>query len=69
MSVEFLDVVRVSQHVGSRVDYTPNIFFTPGVSVLLIIFLLMFLPSLGVIMILFVLFMDFSCDPIMSVSD
>ena len=26
MSVEFLDVVRVTQHVGSRVDYTPNIF-------------------------------------------
>ena len=26
MSVEFLDVVRVSHHVGSRVDYTPNIF-------------------------------------------
>ena len=25
-SVEFLDVVRVTQHVGSRVDYTPNIF-------------------------------------------
>ena len=26
MSVKFLDVVRVTQHVGSRVDYTPNIF-------------------------------------------
>ena len=25
-SVEFLDVVRVTQHVGSRVDYTPLIF-------------------------------------------
>ena len=25
-SVEFLDVVRTTQHVGSRVDYTPNIF-------------------------------------------
>ena len=25
-SVEFLDVVRVTEHVGSRVDYTPNIF-------------------------------------------
>ena len=25
-SVEFLDVVSVTQHVGSRVDYTPNIF-------------------------------------------
>ena len=25
-SVKFLDVVRVTQHVGSRVDYTPNIF-------------------------------------------
>ena len=26
MSVEFIDVIRVTQHVGSRVDYTPNIF-------------------------------------------
>ena len=25
-SFEFPDVVRVTQHVGSRVDYTPNIF-------------------------------------------
>ena len=25
-SVEFLDVVRVTQHVGSRFNYTPNIF-------------------------------------------
>ena len=25
-SVEFIDVFRVTQHVGSRVDYTPNIF-------------------------------------------
>ena len=25
-SVKFLDVVRVTQHVGSRFDYTPNIF-------------------------------------------
>ena len=25
MSVEFIDVVRTTQHVGSRVDYTPNI--------------------------------------------
>ena len=25
-SVEFLDVVCTTQHVGSRVDYTPNIF-------------------------------------------
>ena len=25
-SAEFLDVVRVTQHVGSCVDYTPNIF-------------------------------------------
>ena len=24
--VEFLDVVRITQHVGSRIDYTPNIF-------------------------------------------
>ena len=24
-SVKFLDVVRTTQHVGSRVDYTPNI--------------------------------------------
>ena len=26
MSVEFIDVVPVTQHVGSRVKYTPNIF-------------------------------------------
>ena len=26
MSAEFIDVVRVTQHVGSRVDYIPNIF-------------------------------------------
>ena len=26
MSVEFIDVISVTQHVGSRVDYTPNIF-------------------------------------------
>ena len=25
-SVDFLDVVRTTQHVGSRFDYTPNIF-------------------------------------------
>ena len=26
MSIKFLDVVRVTQHVGSCVDYTPHIF-------------------------------------------
>ena len=26
MSVKFLDVVRTTQHIGSRVDYTSNIF-------------------------------------------
>ena len=66
MSVEFLDVARVTHHVGSRVDYTPNIF---GVSILLIQPPLMFLLSVRVLMILFVLFMDSSCDLITSVSD
>ena len=69
MSVEFIDVVRVTHHVGSRVDYTQTFLFTPGVSILLIRPPLMFIPSLGLLMILFVLFVDSSFDPITSVSD
>ena len=44
-SVEFLDIFRTTQHVGSNVDYTPNIFvhswginptdmFPPNVSII-----------------------------------
>ena len=58
-SVEFLDVVRKTQHVGSRVDYTPNIFvhswgFNPTD-----MFPTNDILSLGVHMILLFLFTDF----------
>ena len=67
-SVEFLDVVCTTQHIGSRVDYTLIIFVHSWGVKLTDMIPATFLLSLGVHMILFVLFADSSCSPITSVS-